>query len=138
MAADRTTPSPAAEERGDVPVGRAFAALTLCYAAIWCLPAVLAALVNASEAGTTPGFLYSDATGRLTSCRGDLGCPTPPADIVGVLGDTALMLSPSLLVAVPLCWYLARSWRAPVLAGIVAAVLGWAALCLGGLAYLGR
>ncbi|MFG1672892.1 hypothetical protein [Micromonospora sp. NPDC049282] len=133
MARDRTTRAPVTQERG---TRRAYRVLAICYLAVWCLPAILAALVNASGTGSTPGFTQSGVTGRLESCVGRLGCPTQPADIVVVLGKTALVLTPSLLVAVPLCRYLARAWQAPTLAGIVAAVLGWTALCLGGLAYL--
>ncbi|SCG62027.1 hypothetical protein [Micromonospora humi] len=136
MAEDHTTPTPVAEEPTNAHTRRAYQVLTLCYAAICSLPAILAALVNASKSGTTPGFLRSDTTGRLEGCAGHFGCPTPPADIGVVLLETGLILAPSLLVAVPLCRYLARAWQEPTLAGIVAAVLGWTALCLGGWAYL--
>jgi hypothetical protein len=114
-------------------VKRAFAALAFWYALAWCLPAALAAVVNKSEAGSTPGHTYANS--RLEECTGQFGCPTEPADLGAVLGHTALVLAPSLLVAVPLCGYLARRWQLPALAGFVAAVTGWLALCLGALIY---
>jgi hypothetical protein len=114
--------------------GRAYAALAFWYAVIWCIPAAVAAMLNSSDSGQ-PGVTYVD--GRATDCTGQFGCPTQ-TNIGSVLTITAVALAPSLLVAVPLCAYLARKWQMPALAGFVAAVTGWLALCLGFLLYLGR
>ncbi|BCY08657.1 hypothetical protein [Actinoplanes sp. L3-i22] len=107
---------------------RAFTALAVWYAVVWCLPGALAAVVNASTAGSMPG--YTEVNGRLEKCGG-MFCPTAPADVPSVLVTTALVLAPSLLVAVPLCAYLTRRWEMPRLAGFVSALLGWVALCAG-------
>lgn len=107
---------------------RAFTALALWYAVAWCLPGALAEVDNASKVGTTPGWREVD--GRMEKCGG-IFCPTPPADIPSVLVTTALVLAPSLLVAVPLCAYLARKWEMPRLAGFVSAFFGWVFLCAG-------
>ncbi|MGV9805344.1 hypothetical protein [Micromonospora chersina] len=121
------------EERVDSRARRAYGALAFGYAVAWCLPASLAAIMNGSEAGSTPGHSYVD--GRLEECIGQFGCPSEPVDIGAVLQGTALILAPSLLLAVPLCAYLARKWRTPALAGFVAAATGWTVLCVGGLVY---
>lgn len=84
------------EERVDGRTGRAYAALSFWYAVAWCLPASLAAMMNGSEAGSTPGYSYVDS--RLEECIGQFGCPSEPADIDAILQDTALILAPSLLV----------------------------------------
>ncbi|GGN97794.1 hypothetical protein GCM10010112_90440 [Actinoplanes lobatus] len=107
---------------------RAFTALSVSYAVAWFLPAALAGLLDDSDPGVQPG--YTVVSGRVQSCAGDFGCPTGPPDIGGILQDTGLALLPSLLVAVPLCAYLARGSRIPDLAGVGAALTGWMALCL--------
>lgn len=122
------------EDRVDGRTGRAYTALAAWYAVAWCLPASLAAMMNGSEAGSVPGHSYVGS--RLEECAGQFGCPSEPADIGAVLQDTALILAPSLLVAVPLCAYLARRWQMPALAGFVAAATGWTLLCVGGPVYL--
>jgi hypothetical protein len=110
---------------------RAYLTLASCYAIVWCLPATLAALSNASESGSTPGYSYNNE--RLESCVGEFGCPTGPMNVGTILLVTALILIPSLMVALPLCVYLARKWQTPILAGFISTVAGLTALCLGGL-----
>jgi hypothetical protein len=58
---------------------RAYLTLASCYAAVWCLPVILAALANASQSGTTPGYSYNNE--RLESCAGKFGCPTEPMNV---------------------------------------------------------
>ncbi|MEU4162896.1 hypothetical protein [Actinoplanes sp. NPDC026670] len=117
-------------------IRRAFSTLAFCYAMIWCLPVALAKMMNDSDPpGSTPGYSY--VNGRRESCKGDFGCPSEPADLGGVFQSTGVALIPSLLVAVPLCAYLARKWQMPVFAGIVAAVTGWITICAARLLFLG-
>lgn len=113
-------------------MGRAYAALAFWYAAAWCLPAAVVTVLDGSDA-RQPGF--TDVNGRVEGCVGEFGCPTQ-TNIGTVLVITAVVLAPSLLVSVPLCAYLTRKWEVPAVAGFVAAVLGWVALCLLGLIYL--
>ncbi|GGQ63912.1 hypothetical protein GCM10010166_37200 [Couchioplanes caeruleus subsp. azureus] len=108
---------------------RAYTALASWYAVVWLLPGVLVMIVNMSAAGRTPGF--TEVQGRVTPCAGDFGCPTEPMDAGAVVLGMAPGLAASLLVAVPLCRHLTRTWQMPVLAGSVAAVTSWMILCLG-------
>nr|BFE72568.1 hypothetical protein GCM10020092_058690 [Actinoplanes digitatis] len=106
-------------------LGRSYLSLAFWYAVAGSLPVFLAATVEESESGT----------GRVVDCTGHFGCPTEP-DIGAVLQNTALILAPTLLVAVPLCTHLARKWEMPALAGFVAAVTAWMVFCVGGLLYM--
>ncbi|MEV6599580.1 hypothetical protein AB0M36_22395 [Actinoplanes sp. NPDC051346] len=117
------------EERAGVRMRRAYVALACWYAAVWLAPAVLATLINISNVGDTPG--YTEVQGRVTRCVGEFGCPSEPIGLGGVLLWTAMVLAPSLLMAVPLCVRLARKWEMPILAGSVAAVTSWMTFCLG-------
>lgn len=117
------------EEPDDQVVRRALKVLAGWYAAAWLLPALLAGAIDAlGDDDLEPG--YGSYEGRRVSCEGDFGCPSEPLGVGETLGEIGLLLAPGLLVAIPLCWVMARRWNQPHFAGFAAAFLSWIATCL--------
>ena len=97
---------------------RGLTALGLWYAGALVLPAGLTAVASSSEP-------VGGLNGRSDSCSSGIPCllDTPDGSDVFMLG--AAFLAASLVVAVPLCLYLVRAWKLPVLAASVSALAAW-------------
>ena len=108
-------------------ITRAYLALLGWYLAAATVPALLF-----QEHPDNPG--YTEVSGAVRSCEGDWGCPKV-IDASDIFGAVALWTAPSLLVSVPLCWYLVRKWKRPGSAAFTAAIGGWIALCFGAWLY---
>jgi hypothetical protein len=108
-------------------------ALLLWYAAALVLPA---GLIAATSSSTPVG-----GGGRVDSCTGGINCLLDAPDGGDVFRLAAGFLALSLVIAVPLCAYLLRSWKLPVLAATVATFSAWfltPMIWCGGLALLAR
>ncbi len=97
---------------------RALTALALWYAAALVVPAALTSLTSSS---TTVGGL----NGRADSCTTGINCLLTAPDGADVFRAVASFLAVSLVIALPLCAYLLRSWQMPVLAATVATFAAW-------------